>query len=203
MRISENALAKIQLDKSHGNARQGRAQAQRGQASSSSSGSSHAAGTRDQAYFPRLDRCRLVLCRSCKPRRQLTSLTRLACSALLQGSAGCLRWQLAKARPGQQARRSAKRVYADPCPFLVKILNRSVNAVACQIHIFQIFKRISMDTQLRPTNGSARFAGECSWNPTAPALSPARATASAGDSPVRLTLPSPYECILLWFPCSY
>ena len=113
------------------------------------------------------------------------------------------RWQLAKARPGQQARQSAKRVYADPCPFLVKILNRSVNAVACQIHIFQIFKRISMDTQLRPTNGSARFAGECSWNPTAPALSPARATASAGDSPVRLTLPSPYECILLWFPCSY
>ena len=103
---------------------------------------------RNQARPPRLDRCKFVLLRACKPRRRLTSRTRRG------------RRPPRAARQDQPAGQSAKRVQADPRPFL----DGSVNAAACRTHVFQnfnLFKLFSscpfaMATQLRPTNGKSR-----------------------------------------------
>ena len=83
---------------------------------------------RNQAHPPRLDRCEFVLRRGCKPRRRLTSRTRLG------------RRPPRAARQEQPAPRVRKGVQADPRPFLI----RSVNAAACQIHVFQKFKLIQV-----------------------------------------------------------
>ena len=87
---------------------------------------------RNQAHPPRLDRCEFVLRRGCKPRRRLTSRTRLS------------RPPPRAARQEQPARQSGKGVQADPRPFLI----RSVNAAACQIHVFQKFKLIQVISPL-------------------------------------------------------
>ena len=76
---------------------------------------------RNQARPPRPDRCKLLLLRACKPRPRLTSRTRRG------------KRPPRAARQDQPARQSAKRVQADPRPFL----DRSVNAAACQLHVFQ------------------------------------------------------------------
>ena len=69
----------------------------------------------DQAHPPRLDRCEFVLRRACKPRRRFTSRTRLG------------RRPPRAARQAQPARRSAKRVQADPRPFLDRSVTLKVS----------------------------------------------------------------------------
>ena len=194
----EKALAEIQLDKSHDGAcplwiamlvqgELGRNNASRRAARASSSSSGSLRTLSRTSSSPCQVRIRVAPCMQAdafKPRRQFRSRTRLA---------GNRRPPLA-ARQDPPARRSTKRVQADPRPFL----NGSVNAAACQIHVFHL---ICLATQLRPPIESAGFAGgRCGGSPRR------RRRKRRGihrRNPTCLYSRQVHDSIRLWFPCSY